>query len=165
VLTKIQGSLPEKVLDLGCGKGRYSKIIAKTFPSITVHCCDISKNVMAKIPENIIKNIGSLIRTPYQVSEFDFLIVIESLEHAVNIEAALREIHRILMPGGTLVIVDKNIGKLGSLKLPDWEQWFDPQKIALSLQGLGFETEIDFNVSYENRQDGLFFAVTAKKLQ
>ena len=163
VLEEIHNANPRNLLDLGCGKGRYSKAIAFEFPQITIHACDLSKNVMQAMPPQISKRIGSLVSAPYNDDEFDFILVIESLEHAVNVQAAIREIDRILRPGGTLIIIDKNIRKLGALKVPDWEQWFNPQELSSDL-GVGFYSEIQNNLSYENCQDGLFFGVTAKKL-
>jgi hypothetical protein len=66
--------------------------------------------------------------------------------------------------GGSLIIIDKNIKKLGSLKLPDWEQWFDSKKLNKTLSDFGCEVSIYENVPYEGRADGLFTAWVAKKL-
>ena len=73
------------------------------------------------------------------------------------------ELNRILATQGSLLIIDKNSSELGRLELPDWEQWFDVNKLALKLEKIGFETTSYANVPYENRNDGLFFGLIGKK--
>jgi malonyl-CoA O-methyltransferase len=106
---------------------------------------------------------GSLVKTSYESKSFDFIITVEALEHAVNIDAALLELDRLLLPGGTVVIIDKNINKLGRLKLPDWERWFDASELAQKLKSMNYEVEIDLNLEYEGRKDGLFFGLRGRK--
>jgi len=67
-------------------------------------------------------------------SRFDAAYATESLEHAVNIEAAVAEICRVLKPGGRLVIIDKNAAQWGKLETPHWEKWFRPAELERLLR-------------------------------
>lgn len=163
VLKKIDQFKPEILLDLGCGKGRYLKRIASQFPEVELYACDMSEKVTSAIRPPIIVTKGSLVRTPFNSEQFDFIMTVEALEHAVNIKAAIKEMHRILKPGGILLIIDKNKSRLGRLKLPDWEVWFDTKKLAKDLETLGYQVELLQNLEYEGRQDGLFFGLVGVK--
>ena len=163
ILNEIEKAKPNVLLDLGCGKGRYIKHIAKNNSGIEIHACDMSTNVAADIMPPVKVSKGSLVKTSYESKSFDFIITVEALEHAVNIDAALLELDRLLLPGGTVVIIDKNINKLGRLKLPDWERWFDASELAQKLKSMNYEVEIDLNLEYEGRKDGLFFGLRGRK--
>ncbi len=163
VLGAIEELRPRSVLDLGCGKGRYLQHIIQKFPEIDVFACDVSSKVTESLSKVVEVKTGSLVKTPYKDQEFDFIFTIEALEHSVNVEASLKELNRILATQGSLLIIDKNSSKLGRLELPDWEQWFDVNKLALKLEKIGFETTSYANVPYENRNDGLFFGLIGKK--
>lgn len=163
VLETIENIKPDKILDLGCGKGRYIKHIVEHFPEIEIHACDISNNVTASLLNLVVVTNGSIVKTPYADNEFEFIFTIEALEHSVNLDAALRELDRILAPNGSVMIIDKNISKLGRLKLPDWEQWFDVDDLAHKLRKRSYAVTIHKKVDYENRKDGLFFALIGQK--
>lgn len=119
-----------KILDLGCGKGRYLKnlrednIIDKS--RIQFYATDISKKVMNYIGnQNIIKKVGSLTNIPYQDNFFDVVYTCEALEHSVDIASAIKEMARVTKSGGKVIIIDKNRSKLGTMLIEEWEQWFD----------------------------------------
>lgn len=153
-----------KILDAGCGKGRYLRHLAEK-TNFTLYGVDCSAKVMGAIPENIITAHGSLLDIPFANATFDFVYTIEALEHAVHIDGALRELLRVLKPGGTLLIIDKNAAQAGKLTLPDWEQWFDAQGLAKKLEVLGCSVEVRCNIPYESAQDGLFIGWVAHKLK
>ena len=151
-----------KILDVGCGKGRYLRHLAEK-TNFALYGVDCSAKVMGSIPESIITAHGSLLDIPFANATFDFVYTIEALEHAVHIDGALRELLRVLKPGGTLLIIDKNAAQAGKLTLPDWEQWFDAQGLAKKLEVLGCSVEVRCNIPYESAQDGLFIGWVAHK--
>ncbi|MFM8316231.1 MAG: class I SAM-dependent methyltransferase, partial [Deltaproteobacteria bacterium] len=151
------------VLDAGCGKGRYLRNILNDFSGLNLHASDLSTQVMSHLPVDIERKQGSLLRLPYPDSKFDLCYTVEALEHAVHVDGALRELTRVLKPGGKLLIIDKNINRLGSLKLPDWEQWFETEALTQKLQSLGCSVMPYENIPYEGKADGLFTAWVATK--
>jgi malonyl-CoA O-methyltransferase len=154
----------KKILDAGCGKGRYLYNLLKENLDFELYGYDISLKVMKDIPKKIFTKQGSLLNLPYASDFFDFVYAVESLEHAINIDGALRELIRVLKDNGYLLIIDKNIKKKGALEIEKWEQWFYPNKLSVTLKSLGLSIVFFNDIPYEDRCDGLFFACLAKKV-
>ena len=81
----------------------------------------------------------------------------------MHLNGALCELARVVRPGGVLCIIDKNIQKLGKMKISGWEQWFDIDDLSNRLQNLNFDVSVESNVPYEGMADGLFTAWIAVK--
>ena len=125
VLLKFFGDLTDKcVLDVGCGKGRFARVLQEQNPGTEIWGLDISEEMLRFVPAGIHTVTGSMTELPFADSAFDCVYATESLEHAVEIERAVEEMCRVLKPGGKLLIVDKNAEHWGQLKTPDWERWF-----------------------------------------
>lgn len=139
-----------KLLDLGCGLGRFLKQINKHYPEFELYGCDLSKEILNKVPDYVNKSSGSLLNSPYENETFDVVMTIEALEHTLDIENALREMHRILKPEGFVYILDKNIKYKGSLEMPPWEQWFDKDYLKNLLTDVGFKNAECEIVSSQN---------------
>ncbi len=153
----------ENVLDVGCGKGRYATLIKQNFPQVEVHAVDISEEMLRCIPAHIHTKKASIQDLPYADASFDLVFCVEALEHALNPEAAIQEMVRVLRPGGRLVIIDKNKARLGALQIESWEKWFDIQELSTYLQSLHLKTRAEW-VSYDGHSaDGLFVAWVATK--
>ncbi len=147
------------ILDAGCGKGRFDKNLIEDFPrGKEFHGMDISHNILGLTPEKLITKQGTLLNAPYKNESFDLVYCVEALEHAVNIEAAVKELSRLVKKGGKLLIIDKNLKKLGKMKIEDWEQWFDIAYLTQLMQKNGFVVTVTENIPYEKEQfnDELF---------
>lgn len=148
-----------EILDAGCGKGRYLRNLIKELPHNNYYASDLSEKVMAGIPLGIEKKQGSLTKLPYEDNKFDYVYVVEALEHAVHIKGALNELSRVAKPGGKIVIIDKPTEALGRMKIEDWEQWIDGEQIKKFVSSIHGTLRIIENVGYEGgRKDGLFRA-------
>lgn len=153
-----------KVLDVGCGKGRYLKRLAKDIPQNEYYAVDISMNVMKGISCVKEKKQGSLTKIPYENDSFDFIYTCEAYEHAINLRGAFRELYRCTKKGGQMVIIDKPIEKLGQLKITEWEQWISDTDIKKYAEECGGDLQIVRSLSYENKEDGLFRAWIVNKI-
>lgn len=130
VLLKFFGDLTDKrVLDVGCGKGRFARILQERNPETEVWGLDISEEMLRYVPAGIHTRAGSMTELPFADSTFDCAYATESLEHAVDIERAVAELCRVVKPGGRLVIIDKNVEHWGRLKTPAWERWFGRKEL------------------------------------
>lgn len=101
----------KKILDLGCGKGRFCKII-KNSGFINIVGVDPSVELVkaAKLNNKDIKFIeASATSLSFHDGEFDILVCIEVLEHIPDTEKAIKEMSRVLKPGGRILVLDKNI--------------------------------------------------------
>lgn len=147
----------KKVIDVGCGKGRFLRILNARFPNAQLYGLDISEKMLGFCPKGIKTKCGSILDIKYPDAYFDCIYCVEALEHALRIENAIKEMARILKPGGKIIIIDKNIVKLGKLEIETWEQWFIPEKIISLLKKYGVETNYRL-LSHEKhfQPDGLF---------
>ncbi len=149
----------KKVIDVGCGRGRFLRVLNERFPNSQLYGLDISEKMLKFCPEGIKTKCGSILDIKYPDVYFDCIYCVEALEHSLMIENALKELVRILKPHGKIIIIDKNIAKLGVLKLEPWEQWFKPEKIIELLGKYGVSAHYK-PIAYEqhNQPDGLFIA-------
>jgi malonyl-CoA O-methyltransferase len=152
----INENKPQKILDLGCGKGRFSNELMKKNPEAEFYGADISEQILACTPEKLTTKQGSLLNIPFSDDTFDFVFCIEALEHAININGAISEILRVLKKGGKCLIIDKNVEKLGQIQLARWEKWFGKEELINIMQRNDFDVKIIENIPYEHKQDDLF---------
>lgn len=161
----IEESKPQKILDLGCGKGRFSKELMKKHTESQFFGVDLSQKILNCTPDGLITKQGSLLNIPYADEYFDFIFCIEALEHAINIEGAISEIARVLKKGGRCIVIDKNIKKLGQLQLAHWEQWLDVENLKQIFEDKGLNTDVKLNIPYgkEDTNDDLFVGWIGEK--
>ena len=100
---------PKKILDAGCGRGFYLKVLSSFSFIKEIHGVDINDNYL-KIAKKIninkrvkIKN-ASLYNLPYQDKYFDLIICSEVLEHLEDDIKAILELKRVLKPEGAIII-------------------------------------------------------------
>lgn len=148
------------ILDVGCGKGRYLNNLMDDFPDNDYVAIDLSEGVMQFLESDIIeKKQGSLTNIPYEDDSFDLVYACESLEHAIDIESALREIARVTKTGGKIVIIDKNLKELGRMEIGLWEQWFDEEDLKEKLERYCSGVVLHRAIPYEGKtNDELFCA-------
>jgi SAM-dependent methyltransferase len=101
------GDPPRRVLDYGCGEGRYLDIIRERFPSAQLVGSDISQVALEHAGRRL-PDVGWVLmedeRVPESDGAFDLIISVEVLEHVADVERATRELGRVLAPGGRLVL-------------------------------------------------------------
>lgn len=154
----------KRVLDAGCGKGRYASLLKGRYPSADITAMDISAEMLRHVEPHIRTVQHGILDMPFPDGRFDAVICIEALEHVVQVKEAVLELTRVLAPGGTLVIIDKNRERLGALAMPSWEQWFNREQLLRLFQDNGLQAQADF-VGYKNKSaaDGLFLCWTGRK--
>lgn len=154
----------KRVLDVGCGKGRFARILKERHPEAEIWGLDISEEMLRFVPPGIRTRAGSMTALPFPDEWFDGAYATESLEHAVEIERAVAEICRVVKPGGHIVIIDKNAGQAGRLTTPEWEKWFTRKQLEKLLARDCRKVESRFISYWEDVEpDGLFIAWLADK--
>ena len=99
----------KKILDVGCGKGRFSKILVDKKAVVTgIDLSDKLLEVAKKNIEDVNFVIGSTTNLKFQDNLFDCIICIETLEHVPDTKKAVEEMLRVLKEGGKIIIIDKN---------------------------------------------------------
>src|SRR6202167_4610454 len=134
VLEHLGDASGKRVADIGCGKGRFARIVKERWPDARVIAVDLAEAMLAHVPANIERVAASMTALPVASDTMDAAYATESLEHAVDIPAAVAELARIVRPGGRIAIIDKNAEAWGRLNTPEWEQWFGRRELERLLQ-------------------------------
>lgn len=176
-----------KILDLGCGRGDYSKML-KDF-GFEVVACDLDEEGFKYKGEIEFKKYDLNRTLAFEDNSFDYVLLLEVLEHLKNPYEFLKEVNRILKFRGVLVISVPNILNLKSRLRFLFEGAFDYyrespldqmcnprekifnlhlfpyryQELECLLRENGFSVTQIFTSSYENF--GLSFLVPLIKLQ
>jgi ubiquinone/menaquinone biosynthesis C-methylase UbiE len=124
----------KRVLDAGCGKGRFARVLNERYPAAGITGLDLAEAMLHSVPAAVSPCAGSLTALPFKAGAFDFAYATESLEHAVDIEGAVAELCRVVRPRGRIVIIDKNAEQWGRLKTPEWERWFGRKELEKMLK-------------------------------
>ncbi len=154
----------KRLLDVGCGKGRYARVMLEQNALARITGLDISEQMLHSVPAGIGRISAIMTDLPFANESFDGVYATESLEHAVDIPRAIDEMCRVLRPGGKLAIIDKNAEHWGKLKTPAWERWFDRRELEKLLKH-HCRTVRSEPISYweDVAPDGLFFVWFAEK--
>jgi ubiquinone/menaquinone biosynthesis C-methylase UbiE len=154
----------KRVLDVGCGKGRFARVFKDQEPRAGIWGLDISEEMLRFVPPDISTRAGSMTEIPFEDGFFDAAYATESLEHAVEIDRAVAEICRVVKPGGGIAIIDKNGDEWGRLETPEWEKWFTRKELERLLRRHCREVSSRLISYWEDVEpDGLFLAWLARK--
>jgi len=154
----------KRVLDVGCGKGRFARVFHERQPDAELWGLDISAEMLRYVPAGIQTRAGSMTDLPFPDGWFDAAYATESLEHAVEIDKAVAEICRVVKPGGRIAIIDKNAEHWGRLETPEWEKWFTRKELESLLRRHCRAVSSRFISYWEDVEpDGLFLAWLAEK--
>jgi SAM-dependent methyltransferase len=111
-LSSVQG---HRLLDFGCGPGSYTTRLAAGFDQ--VDAVDIEPERLSDfrtslegtpLEQKIRVALTEPSRLDFDDATFDVVTAIEVLEHVVELDAVLDEIHRVLRPGGRFLITSPN---------------------------------------------------------
>ncbi len=103
---------PMTIADLGAGEGSFALLLAER--ATKVIAVDTSAKMLEvgrdQAQRNGVKNVefrhGDMEEIPIADAEVDLVFFSQSLHHALHPERALQQAHRILVPGGRIVILD-----------------------------------------------------------
>ncbi|HTS50188.1 MAG TPA: class I SAM-dependent methyltransferase [Bryobacteraceae bacterium] len=154
----------KRVLDVGCGKGRFARVLQERHAGASLVGLDLAEAMLRHVPAGIAACCGSMTALPFPSESFDCAYATESLEHAVDIEEAVTEMCRVVRPGGRIVIIDKNREQWGRLETPAWEKWFGGKQLE-RLLGKHCRKVSSRPISYweDVAPDGLFLAWLAER--
>ncbi len=100
-----------RILDVGCGRGVVLAALAEQ--GFEVHGLEISAEAARGVdPRAEIRIAGDVREAEYREASFDQVIIWHVLEHLNDPAATLREAHRILKPGGRLIVAVPNFSSL-----------------------------------------------------
>lgn len=104
-----------KVLDAGTGPGTLAREIARRQPGLEVYGIDLSEDMIRlarehakreQLEERVHFAVGNVAHLPYPDQSFDLIVSTISMHHWYELEQPLRDLYRVLRPGGRLWIYD-----------------------------------------------------------
>ena len=122
------------IAEIGCGKGRFLKLLNEKFENLSLTGIDISEKMIECLPAFVTGAVGTLEHIPLADNKYDVSLCIEAIEHSINIPVSIKELVRIVKPGGKVIIIDKNKKHWGRLQCPSWERWMDSEAMVAELK-------------------------------
>ncbi len=153
----------DRVLESGCGKGRFLAGLCAAVPDLSCTGVDLSEVLLSYLPAGVTHLHGTIESLPCAEDSFDVVFSVEAVEHSANAEAAVREMIRVARPGGRVLVIDKQRAHWGRLATPVWERWPDRDAVAawLAAECDGVRVE---EVGYDGQPaDGLMLAWSGVK--
>lgn len=150
----MQVSMDSRVLDVGCGSGWATRLLADYAVNGRVTGIDISDEMIRVAREssqsyaNVSYEVASAERLPFADNEFTHAFSMESLYYYRNIPKALKEIQRVLTPGGSFfAVVDLY-----------WEneathQWIDTLNVPVELLSIEDYRSLFIDAGFTNVRD------------
>jgi ubiquinone/menaquinone biosynthesis C-methylase UbiE len=104
-------------LDVGCGPGQFTVLVAERVPAAEIWGIDLAPTMIELANRHAAASsaaprlrfaIADVAHLPFPDGHFDAVLSSGSIKHWPDQSAALREIHRVLAPGGRAFIGEMN---------------------------------------------------------
>jgi SAM-dependent methyltransferase len=92
---RFAGRTDLRALDVGCGNKPYLPLVA--------HRCASYRGIDL-VDGPMVDDVGTAEELPYESGSFDLVMCTQVFEHVPEPEGTLREIHRVLAPGGVALV-------------------------------------------------------------
>lgn len=155
---RVTGAGPRRVLDVGAGTGALLPDLRRLAPSSTLVAADLTEAMLRLADRSTPRVVADVTHLPFGDGGFDVAIMAFMLFHVPDPVGGLREVHRILAPGGRVGVATWAEGG-GCPALDVWEEELDahgaeptevlsahertdtPEKVRSLLQAAGFRVE------------------------
>lgn len=155
VLRALQAPSVRRVLDIGCGTGQLATRLAQTLPRVRVVGCDFSVGMLQRAAarsdgKHAARWVrGDAGRLPFRDGAFDAAVSTEAFHWFPDQDAALRELFRVLAPGGRLLLALVNtpapllsdVMYAGSRLVGEPFYWPTIRQMRRRVEGAGFRVE------------------------
>jgi len=105
------GEDDQRIVDMGCGEGILLEKLVQRFPNRQLLGVDVmEENISICRQFNLPVMQNDVYQSSLATESQDVVIFMEVIEHLTQPEKAIAEIHRVLRPGGKLIMVFPNDG-------------------------------------------------------
>lgn len=119
-----------EVLEVGTGSGWTSRRIMDTFPQVELTATDVDESVMENLKEiddlygqRLKVQVADVSKLPFDRASFDIVIAVHLLRRLDDVPRAIRELVRVLRPGGLIGIADSVGSRLSwTRRIGPWEK-------------------------------------------
>jgi len=129
----------QRVLDLGCGPGLFLAWLERR-RELRLYGLDLSiasVRIARDRTSSVALIAGDAQELPYADGSFDRVVCNGAIHHLPDVHAALRELHRIVVPGGRIVLYEPTATK------------FANRVRAIALRGNRYESPADLEHKHE----------------
>ncbi|MCJ7513852.1 MAG: methyltransferase domain-containing protein [Anaerolineales bacterium] len=156
------GPGPKRVLDAGGGTGRIS--LALLAPGRQIVLADASLKMLrhAKAPDQLRRVGAAAEQLPFPDDCFDCVLMVDALHHVRHQDLSLREMWRVVSPGGRLLVEEPDIDQLAVKLIAAAEKlalmrshFLRGEEVAVRLDRLGAQTRVE-------RQDHTLWVIADK---
>jgi len=102
-----------RLMDVGCGQGRVFALLQQAFSPKQIVGVDIDPRLLERAAQSarecgcpVELKRGSVTRLDLPDASIDVIFCHQLIHHVANQEGALRELHRVLAPGGMLLLAE-----------------------------------------------------------
>lgn len=129
VLEVLREITPSRVLEVGPGKGELAERMARELIAEVVAVDQSERMVELTSSRGVQAVVGDVQALPFEDGSFDAAVAAWMLYHVPDVDRAIAELYRVLLPGGRLVAVTNsawNLAELWSLvgETPKWDYGF-----------------------------------------
>lgn len=111
VIARLHVDAGDKILDLGCGNGWATRMLARTAPGVAAVGIDVAPAMVARAEQQTSYTIraryevAAIEALPFADGSFQRIFSMEAIYYSPDLDRALRECARVLSPGGTIDLV------------------------------------------------------------
>lgn len=168
-----------QVLDLGCAGGFMAEALVKMGAVVTgidpaAQAIDAARARAENVGQSIRYDVGVGENLPYDTDAFDVVVCVDVLEHVQDLHQVLREVARVLRPGGLFLYdtINRNpIARLAAITMAedvlgllpkgthDPDMFITPTELrdALSMAGLEPEAQTGLGPRWINTRGDFIF--------
>ena len=101
-----------QVIDVGCGAGQVARLLARRFTDHQVVGLDLSPDMIARARKgaedlpNLELRVGDAMSLPLESGTVALAVTVASIKHWPDQARGLRELWRVLQPGGALCLLE-----------------------------------------------------------
>jgi SAM-dependent methyltransferase len=144
----------KSILDAGCGNGRYSRfLLREAGPDARITAFDLSQRMLQRARDRLRSDrvthvAADLTRLPYADAAFDAIVCGWVLEHLPDPRPGLRDLARVLRPGGKLLLLATEDTLTGAMCSRMWHcRTYNRERLRQVCRecGLAFERDLWFS--------------------
>ena len=169
-------SLPKNnvILEIGCGSGYGTSLIKKYFSPQKIEAIDLDPRMIALAKKRLHDptihfRVASATALPFKNYSYDAIIDFAIIHHIPDWKNCIKELHRVLKPGGKLIIEDlsietfnQGVGRIYQKVLDHpYDDMYTPNEFVKHLESLGFRIN-SFHAYYPHHLLKYFVVIAEK---